>query len=132
MLFSRKRKEEKRKCVLVVDDVATIRMIAGAVFRNAGYEVFEARNGDEALESARIHLPDLIVMDVMMPIKGGIEALKEIREDDALKSIPVIMLTGSEDLEILEEAASLQATDYIIKDNLKTVTERLQKHLESS
>ena len=124
-LFARK---EKKKCVLVVDDVSTIRLISAQVFRKAGHEVFEARNGEEALALAREHHPDLIVLDVVMHKKGGVDTLREIRQDSSLKSTPVVMLTGSQDQDVLRELMPLQVADFILKDSLENVMEKLQKH----
>jgi len=128
MLFSRREKENKQ--VLVVDDVPTIRLIAGQVFRKAGHEVMEARNGDEALQLAREHPPDLIILDVVMAGKSGVEVLREMRADSNLKDTPVVMLTGSDDPETMQDLLPLNVKDYILKDNLGDVTEKLQAHLK--
>jgi CheY-like chemotaxis protein len=127
-LFSRSKK--KGKCVLVADDVSTIRAIVSQVFRAAGYKVLEARNGEEVLQLVQNEVPDLIVMDVNMPRKTGIEALTELRQDERFASTTVVMLTGDADRDTLLKAASLNIADFILRDNLGNVTSKLQKHIE--
>ncbi len=83
---------EKR--VLVVDDEPFILRSLTFVLRKEGFEVSEARNGEEALERIRAELPGLVLLDVMMPKKNGYEVLGEIKSDPALKDIYVIMLTA--------------------------------------
>ncbi|MBI4880641.1 MAG: response regulator [Planctomycetes bacterium] len=83
---------EKR--VLVVDDEPFILRSLTFVLRKEGFEVSEARNGEEALERIRAEMPGLVLLDVMMPKKNGYEVLSEIKADVGLKDIYVIMLTA--------------------------------------
>ena len=82
------------KKVLIVDDEADMRDFAQAALEDDGYQFVFGTNGAEAVELAAAEKPDLIVMDVQMPKKDGFAALYEIRQDPALKAIPVILLTG--------------------------------------
>jgi two-component system alkaline phosphatase synthesis response regulator PhoP len=82
------------KRILAVDDEKHILRLVQINLEKAGYDVFTASNGREAIEAVREHNPDLIVMDVMMPEMDGIEALKILKSDDATSSIPVVMLTA--------------------------------------
>ena len=84
---------EKKK-ILVVDDEKKLRELLYMRLSSAGYEVIQARNGEEGVEQAKKHLPDLILMDVMMPRMDGGEAVKCLEEDPATKDIPVIFLTA--------------------------------------
>lgn len=80
--------------VLVVDDEEGIRVLCRVNLELGGYEVSEAADGIEALEKARSTRPDLMFLDVMMPRMDGWEVLRQLKEDPATASIPVVMLTA--------------------------------------
>ena len=82
------------KTVLVVDDERHIVRLVQVNLERAGYEVTTAYDGIEALEAVQAEIPDMIILDVMMPRMDGFEALKKLRADDKSKEIPVIMLTA--------------------------------------
>lgn len=82
------------KKVLIVDDELDNRKFVRAALEDEGYTFVFARDGGDAVEKAAAEHPDLIVMDVQMPKKDGFAALYELRQDPALKAIPVILLTG--------------------------------------
>jgi len=82
-----------RKKILLVDDAMTIRKLARAML-GADYEYAEAENGEQANQLARSVQPDLIVMDLNMPIKDGIEGLADLKREPATRRIPVIILTS--------------------------------------
>lgn len=84
----------ERKKILIVDDESKIRELLEVRLSAAGYEVIQAQHGEEGVERAKEHLPDLILMDVMMPRMDGGEAVKCFQEDPATKDIPVIFLTA--------------------------------------
>ncbi|MBW2529747.1 MAG: response regulator [Deltaproteobacteria bacterium] len=84
----------KGRSILVVDDEDDVRTFLVTVLQDAGAETFEASDGDEALEMARKHKPDLITLDLSMPGKDGVEAFVEMREDDEVGDIPVCVVTG--------------------------------------
>lgn len=86
--------------VLVVEDDEDIRQVVCTLLRSKGVNVIEATNGEDAVMSALRHHPDLIIMDVMMPVKTGFEALKEMRTDRRMDFFPVIMLTAVNDYEL--------------------------------
>jgi CheY-like chemotaxis protein len=87
--------------VLVVDDDSAIRrMIVAALRRDAAYVFFEAANGREALDLMRGELPDVIVLDLMMPILSGWDVLRERSHDPELRKIPVILVSANRDPEI--------------------------------
>ncbi|HUS72285.1 MAG TPA: response regulator [Sedimentisphaerales bacterium] len=83
-----------RKKVLVVDDEVHIVHVVAIKLRNNDYEVISAENGAEAFELACSEKPDIIVTDFQMPVMTGLELVEKIRQCDALKDIPVIMLTA--------------------------------------
>ncbi|MDB5765095.1 MAG: response regulator with CheY-like receiver domain and winged-helix DNA-binding domain [Herminiimonas sp.] len=84
------------KKILIVDDSATIRYFLVDVLVKNGYEVITAETGDEAITKARDEMPDLVLMDVVMPGINGFQATRAITRDDATKHIPVLILTGKD------------------------------------
>jgi len=82
------------KKILCVDDELDMRIFISTVLKTQGYEAVTARNAVEGIRKAREVEPDLIVMDVMMPQSGGVTLFQEIKKDERLKHVPVIMLTG--------------------------------------
>lgn len=103
---------EDAKLILIVDDEARMRRFIQMNLDLEGYRVIEATNGLEAIERVRDDLPDLVVMDVMMPVLDGFEALRLIRETS---TVPVIMLTVRSDEEDRVKGLELGADDYISK-----------------
>jgi CheY-like chemotaxis protein len=83
-----------RPTVLVCDDEPVLRMLVRAALDQSGYTVVEACDGDEALACTRSELPDLILLDMMMPGRSGRDVLRELRADPATAGTPVIMLTA--------------------------------------
>lgn len=89
--------DAKEKCVLIVDDDVNIRTNIVTLMREEGWRTVEGEDGEEAFALAVVELPDLIILDVLMPGKSGFDALKELREDERTENIPVIMLTAVND-----------------------------------
>jgi DNA-binding response OmpR family regulator len=83
-----------KKKILFVDDELDMRIFLSTVLKTEGYEAVAARNAIEGIQKARDIVPDLVIMDVMMPQAGGVTLFQEIKKDDQLKHVPVIMLTG--------------------------------------
>ncbi len=81
------------KKVLVVDDSATERHVLGEVLGKKGFQVVYAESGEKGVASAKSEMPDLILMDVVMPGLNGFQATRAITQDDATKHIPVIICT---------------------------------------
>ena len=90
----------KPSIVLVVDDDANIRKMIVAALRRDGYEFREAGNGRDALELMRTSPPDVVVLDLMMPILSGWEVLEEREQEESLKRIPVILISANRDPEV--------------------------------
>lgn len=102
------------KKILVIDDSDQIRWFLKHVFVKE-YEIFEARNGDEGVNVAREVLPDLVLCDVMMPVKDGFETCKELKSDSRTSQIPVVMLTAKVESEDVITGIEAGADDYITK-----------------
>ena len=92
------------KHILFVDDEALMRNLVGDVLREQGFQVSLAISGNDGLESARSCRPDLIVLDIMMPDMDGFEVCQEIRRDNQLHTIPVVMLTAMDNFKLNEQA----------------------------
>ena len=103
------------KKVLVVDDEIHIVHVVAIKLRNNGYEVITANNGAEALELAQQESPDIIVTDYQMPVMSGLELVKELRENEITKSIPVILLTARSFAISKEEQDDLQISTCLSK-----------------
>ncbi|MCP4345119.1 MAG: response regulator [Desulfobacterales bacterium] len=83
--------------ILIADDLRINRNMLKILCRDTDMKFIEAENGEEAVSLARKHMPDIILMDIMMPVMDGCESAKLIKADDMLENIPVIALTGMED-----------------------------------
>lgn len=82
------------KTILIVDDEIDMRMFMSTLAETNGYGCVTARNGEEGLNTAQKIHPDLIVLDVMMPKEGGVFMYGELKRDDRLREIPVIILSA--------------------------------------
>jgi two-component system phosphate regulon response regulator PhoB len=101
--------------VLLCDDEEVLRQLVRATLDNGDYSIVEAADGDESLELARRLQPDLIVLDMMMPGRSGLEVLRELRADPETAATPVIMLTARARESDRNEAASAGADRYLAK-----------------
>ncbi len=101
--------------VLVVDDEEYIQHILNFSFGAEGYEVITAADGEEAVSIARSELPDIIVLDIMMPKMDGYEACRQIKADPQTQNIPVILLTAKGREVDRKLGAEAGADDYVVK-----------------
>jgi sigma-B regulation protein RsbU (phosphoserine phosphatase) len=121
---------EARQRVLVVDDTPINRRVLKAMLRQDGHEVLEAENGAKALELARAERPDLVLLDVMMPVMDGYTACAELKRDAALADVPVIFLSSRDEPEDKVRGLRLGAADYVAKPfNPDEVRARVSTHL---
>lgn len=102
-------------CILIVDDNATNRDILETRLRAHGYELLQASDGEEALAAAKKHLPDLILLDVMMPKLDGIEVCRRLKGDAALPFMPIILVTSKADSKDIVEGLEAGADEYLTK-----------------
>jgi DNA-binding response OmpR family regulator len=103
------------KKILVCDDEPYILMALTDAVEMEGYECVTAINGKEALEKARETLPDLIMLDIMMPFMDGFEVCRELKADAATRDIPIIMLTAKSQQVDIQKGKDAGADDYITK-----------------
>lgn len=104
-----------RKKILMVDDAATILMMERMFLSKEPYDLITANDGQEAVEKAESEAPDLILMDVVMPKMDGFEAVQKIRENEATKSIPIIMVTTRGEEKNMEKGFKSGCNDYVTK-----------------
>ena len=123
---------DKNKILLVEDDAMVIRMYQRKL-EAEGFKLTLAFNGEEGLAALKKEIPDLVLLDIMMPKMNGIEMLKAVKADPALKDIPVIILTNLGDRpEDVQKAKDLGAADYLVKANvsLKELVEKIKTILK--
>ena len=101
--------------ILIAEDERDIRDLVAFTLRFAGYEVFPAGNGEEALEMAPKVKPDLIIMDVRMPRMTGYEACVVMKADPDLKDIPVVFLTARGQESEIQQGLEAGAEEYLLK-----------------
>ena len=123
--------ENEQKTILIVEDEAPLRNALCDKFRRAGFIALEARNGDEGLTVATREHPDIILLDVMMPVMSGMAMLKQLREDTWGKGVKVIMLTNLNDPESIAGAVAEGSCDYYIKSDwkLEDLVEKVKEKL---
>jgi len=103
------------RTVLVADDERTIRTLVAAVLDQGGVRTIEAADGTEALDMARRHRPDVVLLDILMPNMNGIDVCRQIRAERALSRTPVIMLTACGQESDQERGQKAGANAFIVK-----------------
>lgn len=101
--------------VLLVDDDADVRYMTRVNLHFEGFQVVEARDGYEAMDLAHKERPDIVVLDVMMPGRDGLQVLRDIRSDATLEDVPVVLLSARAGREAETEGWEVGATAYITK-----------------
>ncbi len=101
--------------ILIADDDPMIIRLLEIKISQQGYDVITAEDGLQALDTALDQLPDLIVLDGMMPGLDGLEVLRRLRQNPATENTPIILLTARDQLEDVEEALSSGASTYLVK-----------------
>ncbi len=101
--------------ILFADDDVGMRLLIRESLERSGFHVLEAENGEQLLNLFEIETPDLIMLDVMMPDIDGFTLCKQIRESDNGKNVPILLVTGCDDLDSIDEAYKVGATDFISK-----------------
>ncbi|MEK7540962.1 MAG: response regulator [Patescibacteria group bacterium] len=107
------------KKILIVEDASEELQLYSDMLKRENFETIEAKNGNEGLEVALRSKPDLILLDILMPVMDGITMLKELKINDATKNIPVIVLTNYSDTQKIAEAMENGAYGYLVKIDLE-------------
>lgn len=123
------------KKILVIDDEEDIRIVTLIRLNKTGYEAFGGIDGPEALDLTRKMMPDLIIMDVYLPIMNGDDVAKILKKDEKLTHIPIILISA--DVETLQQrAANSGAEGYLVKpyeaeELIDMITKILGKHTDT-
>ena len=104
---------ESRPTILLVEDFDDTRLMMRLWLLKNGYRVVEARNGEEAIRLARAELPDLIIMDVMMPGTDGLDATRRIRAHEALRETPIVAVSAYGADEFRTRSLAAGCTEYV-------------------
>lgn len=125
--------EPSQTKILIVEDEEILLTALSEELKQEGFQVVGAKDGVEGVEMVQSEKPDLVLLDLVMPRLDGIGALKQMKENPAIKDIPVVILTNLSDYDKISDALSLGAMDYLVKANyrleelvnkIKTVLER--------
>lgn len=107
-----------QKILIVEDEISLLNVLTDKLTKE-GYNVIKAIDGEDGLKLALSELPDLILLDINMPVMDGITMLKLLRKEDAGKKIEVVMLTNFSEYKLLVEAMEQGAHDYLVKSDWK-------------
>jgi CheY-like chemotaxis protein len=118
------------KRILLADDEEDIKTVVTMFLQSEGYEVATAFDGLDALEKIRSEKPDLILLDIMMPVLDGYEVCKRLKADPQTANIPIVMLSAAAHTTSISRALSAGAVDYIVKPfEPEKLVERIQQVL---
>ncbi len=121
----------KKKKILIVEDEKILADMYRDKFTQAGFEVILADSAEEGLKVTKKEMPDLILLDILLPRENGIGFLKRLKKDPKLSSIPVVAFSNYDDPETKKEAYELGAKDYLIKTSYtpKEIIEKVKSYL---
>ena len=105
----------RKKILLVVDDSPTAILWHRMLLEEEGYQVLTANDGAEGVDVAREHLPELVLLDVIMPRMNGFEACRALREDERTRDIPVLMITTRSEMQNVLQGFESGCNEYITK-----------------
>ncbi|OGZ18997.1 MAG: hypothetical protein A2175_01570 [Candidatus Nealsonbacteria bacterium RBG_13_42_11] len=119
------------KKILLIEDEEIMLNLLQRKLTQEGYEIFVARNGEEGLEVMRKEMPDLVLLDIIMPKMGGFEVMEKMVSDNVLKKIPVIVISNSGQPVEIDKAQKLGAKDWLIKTEFdpREVVEKVKKQI---
>lgn len=121
-----------KKNILIVEDDNFVAEVYSTKLLEMGHEVRVAANGEEGLAMLKEKAPHLILLDIIMPVMGGVEMLEKIKQSEEWKSIPVILLTNVGEKESIQKVRNLGVRDYLIKSHFTPaeVIEKIKSILE--
>ncbi len=103
------------KTILIADDEEDLRLLVQVTLEHPSYRIFTAIDGCAAIEAVFTHIPDLLILDWMMPGLNGCEVVKKLRLNSETARIPIVMLTAKGGLDAREQMASLDLAGYLVK-----------------
>lgn len=118
--------------ILITEDEEALSFILSEKFKTEGYEVVVAKDGEEALLKAKSFKPDMILLDLMLPKKTGLEVLESLKSNVELKLIPVIVVSNLGEDEIIKRAIRLGALDYFVKTqhSINEIIDKVKEYLK--
>ena len=121
--------KRQRPIILIVEDEQVMLKILTSKLIDKGYQITAAIDGKTALDMASCNMPDLILLDIMLPTMDGFEILKKLKENKATKDIPVLILSNLGQEENIQKGKDLGAVDYLIKAHIDIdeVAEKIDK-----
>jgi DNA-binding response OmpR family regulator len=114
-----------KKTLLIVEDEPALREAIRDKFIREGFAVIEARDGQEGLDESRSKHPDIVIMDLVMPVLDGLSVAEKLRQEPARANVPIVILTNLSENEQVDKALSLGINDFLVKSD--TSLEKLVK-----
>jgi len=123
-----------KKVILLGEDEKDIAQMYKIIFEKNGFDTIVAENGQAVIEKIKESLPDILLLDINMPVKDEFEVLRDIAEDSALsgmKNVPILMLTNYNNIQDVEYCTKMGARDFIVKSEWtpETVFQKVKKYL---
>ena len=117
------------RSILIIEDESALQKTIGDALSQEGFQTFSALDGEVGLRLAAEKLPDMILLDLILPKVNGFEVLKSLKKQKETQDIPVVVLTNLESMEDIQKALDLGATTYLVKSNytLQELVEKVQK-----
>ena len=122
------------KTILIIEDEQTLLKSLQLHLESEGFKVILASNGQKGIEQAKQKKPDLIILDLILPLKNGVEVLEELEKDSSVCNIPVLVISNIEDPEQMKKIKAMKIEDYLVKAQykLKDIGEKAKEILEAS
>jgi CheY-like chemotaxis protein len=122
----------QKKRILIVEDTRTVVMVEKMMLAGQNFEIDTAANGLEGLSKATSNKPDLVLLDIMMPVMDGIEMCRQLKANADTRSIPVVMVTSKGEPDKVEQAFAAGCDDYLTKPIDKVeLTSKVAKYLNT-
>ncbi len=113
--------------ILIADDEFKLRKLIATQLRKKGYDVYEVSNGKDAVAEAKEIFPDLLVMDISMPVMDGLKAYEQIKAYEATKNLPIIILSAQNDTNSLKKLKALNVEHHLFKPfRLKELFDKIE------
>jgi len=106
---------EKKSKILIIEDEVDLRRLLKSKLIDEGFDVLEADNGKNGLETSLSQHPDIVLLDIIMPVMDGLTMLKELRKDEWGKKVPVVILSNLSETEKVGEGLEKNVYDYLVK-----------------
>lgn len=121
-----------KKKILIIEDDRSLQNALVEMMDQGNYETVSAFDGEEGLQKALSEKPDLILLDIILPKKDGYEVLSEIKKNESIKNIPVLILTNLEEVDNVQKALDLGATTFMVKSDfsLKDVLDKVRENIK--